>query len=103
MNRCLPRSLVISAHTALIGALMTIDWTVSRSATAPPLLLVGPPGLLRLNAGAQPDQCGRPVLLVLRNPPLIDQLDRHRIEVIDPAPTLHVDEDQICLPQDGQV
>jgi len=45
----------------------------------------------------------RPRLVELRDPPAVDLLDRDRIEVIQPASTARLDDDQVSVAENAKV
>ena len=54
-------------------------------------------------AAFRPDEGGQPVGLVLGHPPLVDHLDRDRVQVVDPEPALPLDGHQSGRPEHGEV
>src|SRR4051794_34368137 len=97
MARCLPSSLVISAHTASMGAVITMLWSSSRSANVVPFLLGSFDGVLEADEG------GGPRLFELRDPPAVDPLDRHGVQVVEPAAPPGLHDDQVGLAEHGEV
>lgn len=92
-------SVVISVHTLSMGAAITMLCNRSVPGSANVLILL----FGALDRELQADQRRCPVPLVVRDPPLVDLLEGHGIQVVDPFPAPRQHEHQISLAEHTEV